>query len=131
LQTVQMAVSDMQCTPGGSCRVFSGSAHQCKRAVGRIVNCCARPQGVSLADDVSLIFALGKIDAAIMGLERGDDPRLPGDPAPAGHRHLERGQAVKESCVSVANSFTGKTAAAATDAAAELGLSAVKQALLK
>nr|WP_242467405.1 conjugal transfer protein TraN [Thiocapsa imhoffii] len=63
LQTVQMAVSDMQCTPGGSCRVFSGSAHRCQRAVGGIVNCCTRPQGVSLADYVSLIFALGKIDA--------------------------------------------------------------------
>jgi hypothetical protein len=71
LQTVQMAVSDMQCTPGGSCRVFSGSGHECKRAVEGIVNCCTRPQAVSLADYVGLIFALGKIDAAIMGLNKG------------------------------------------------------------
>ena len=129
LQTVQMAVSDMQCTPGGSCRVFSGSAHECKRAVGGIVNCCTRPEGVSLADYVGLIFALGKIDAAIMGLDKG--AMIRGSWETLRQPVTATWSAVKESFVSVANSFTGKTAAAATDAAAELGLSAVKQALLK
>ncbi|MFB1486878.1 MULTISPECIES: conjugal transfer protein TraN [unclassified Thiocapsa] len=129
LQTVQMAVSDMQCTPGGSCRVFSGSAHECKRAVGGIVNCCTRPQGVSLADYVGLIFALGKIDAAIMGLDKG--AMIRGSWETLRQPVTATWSAVKESFTSVANSFTGKTAAAATDAAAEVGLNAVKQALLK
>ena len=84
---------------------------------------------MSLADYISLIFALGKIDAAIMGLDKG--AMIRGSWETLRQPVTATWSAVKESFVSVANSFTGKTAAAATDAAAEVGLSAVKQALLK
>jgi conjugal transfer mating pair stabilization protein TraN len=71
LQAAQMAASDMDCT-SGSCAVFSGEAMECKKAVGGIVNCCTTPDGISLADYISLVFAVGKIDNALMGLDRGN-----------------------------------------------------------
>jgi len=39
---------------------------ECKKAVGGIVNCCTTPDGISLADYLSLVFAVGKIDNALM-----------------------------------------------------------------
>jgi conjugal transfer mating pair stabilization protein TraN len=129
LQAVQMAVTDMQCTAGGTCRVFAGAPYECKRAVGGIVDCCTTPQGIALADYISLIFAVGKIDAAIMGLDQGAVIR--GSWETLRQPLTSTWSAVTESFTSVANTFTGRTAAAATDAAAELGLGTVKQALLK
>jgi hypothetical protein len=56
LEAAQMAVSDMDCSTG-SCVVFSGEAMECKKAVGGIVNCCTTPDGISLADYLSLVLA--------------------------------------------------------------------------
>ena len=128
LQTAQMAASDMDCT-GGSCVVFSGEAMECKKAVGGIVNCCETPDGVSLADYLSLVFAMGKIDNALMGLDTGSALRgswetLRGPVASAWSE-------VTRSFTSVANNLMGKTAADATDAAAQLSLDAFKQALMQ
>jgi conjugal transfer mating pair stabilization protein TraN len=129
LQAAQMAVTDMQCAPGGSCVVFSGEANACKRAVGGIVNCCTTPDGVSLSNYISLIFAVGKIDSAILGLDKGAAIR--GSWETLRQPIASTWSAVQESFTSVANTLTGQTSASATDAAASLGLDAFKQALLK
>lgn len=40
----------------------------CKRAVGGIVNCCARPDGVSLGLYLQLMFSVAKLDSVTMSL---------------------------------------------------------------
>ena len=72
LQAAQMMATDMQCTPGGSCVVFSGEADACKKAVGGIVNCCTQPEGVSLGNYITLIMSLSKIDSAILSASEGN-----------------------------------------------------------
>ncbi len=128
LQTAQMAASDMDCA-GGDCVVFSGEAMECKKAVGGIVNCCTTPDGISLADYLTLVLAVGKLDNALMGLDAGNALRgsweTLRDPVASVWSEVTR------SFTSVANNLMGKTAAEATDAAAELSLSAFKQALMQ
>ncbi len=51
--------------------MFGGEAYDCKKAVGGIVDCCGTPDGISLADYLSLILAVGKLDSALMGLDPG------------------------------------------------------------
>jgi conjugal transfer mating pair stabilization protein TraN len=137
LQTAQMMVNDGSCRPprGGGpvdpaqCTVFGGEDYACKCAVGGIVDCCQTPRGISLADYLSLVFAIGKLDSALMGLDpsaavRGAWETLR-DPVTATWSR------VTESFTSVANNLMGKTAADASDAAAELGLTGFKQALTR
>jgi conjugal transfer mating pair stabilization protein TraN len=128
LQAAQMAASDMDCT-GGSCVVFAGDAMECKKAVGGIVNCCTTPDGISLADYLSLVFAVGKIDNALMGLEKGN--ALRGSWETLRDPVVSTWDAVTDRFTSVANNLMGKTAAAVSDAAAELSLDGFKQALLR
>ena len=129
LQAAQMAVTDMQCNAGGSCRVFSGEARECKRAVGGIVNCCKTPEGVSLTNYMNLVFAVAKIDSALMGLDKGTAIR--GSWEILRQPITSTWSAVQESFTSVANNLMGQTTASATDAAASLGLDGFKQALLR
>jgi conjugal transfer mating pair stabilization protein TraN len=138
LQTAQLMVLDSQCAStdaGGGhydvhqCTVFGGEAYDCKKAVGGIVDCCGTPDGISLADYLSLILAVGKLDSALMGLDPGAAVRgaweTLRDPA------VSTWNAVTDSFASVANNLMGKTVADATDAAAELGLAGFKQAMTR
>ena len=128
LQSAQLAAGDMDCT-GGGCVVFAGDALECKKAVGGIVNCCTTPDGISLADYISLVFAIGRIDSALMGLDKGNTLRgaweVLRDPV------VDTWSAVTERFTSVANNLMGKTAADVSDAAARLSLDGFKQALLR
>jgi conjugal transfer mating pair stabilization protein TraN len=128
LQAAQMAAADMDCT-GGSCVVFAGEAMECKKAVGGIVNCCTTPDGISLADYLSLVFAVGKIDNALMGLEKGN--ALRGSWETLRDPMVSTWDAVTDRFTSVANNLMGKTAADVSDAAAGLSLDGFKQALLR
>jgi conjugal transfer mating pair stabilization protein TraN len=128
LQAAQMAASDMDCT-GGSCVVFAGEAMECRKAVGGIVNCCTTPDGISLADYLSLVFAVGKIDNALMGLAKGN--ALRGSWETLRDPVVSTWDAVTDRFTSVANNLMGKTAADVSDAAAELSLDGFKQALLR
>ncbi|MGB5737278.1 MAG: conjugal transfer mating pair stabilization protein TraN, partial [Thiohalocapsa sp.] len=129
LQTAQFVLSDSDCTGADRCRVFRGKAAECKRAVGGVVDCCKRPQGVSLVDYLQLIFAVTKIDAAIMASESGTTLRggweLLRDPL------VDTWDAVTETVTSAANNLVGNTAAASSEAGARLSLQAAKQALLR
>jgi conjugal transfer mating pair stabilization protein TraN len=128
LQAAQMAASDLDCS-SGDCVVFSGEAMECKKAVGGIVNCCTTPDGVSLADYLSLVFAVGKLDNALMGLDQGN--ALRGSWETLRQPVASVWSEVTRSFTSVANNLMGKTAADATDAAARLSLDAFKQALMQ
>jgi len=128
LQAAQMAASDMDCS-SGSCVVFSGEAMECKKAVGGIVNCCTTPDGISLADYLSLVFAVGKIDNALMGLDQGN--ALRGSWETLRQPVASAWSEVTRSFTSAANSLMGKTAADATDAAARFSLDAFKQAVMQ
>jgi conjugal transfer mating pair stabilization protein TraN len=123
-----MAASDMDC-PSGSCVVFSGEAMECKKAVGGIVNCCTTPDGISLADYISLVFAVGKLDNALMGLDQSNALRGSWETLrqPVAFVWSE----VTRSFTSAANNLMGKTAADATDATARLSLDAFKQAVMQ
>jgi conjugal transfer mating pair stabilization protein TraN len=129
LQAAQLALMDGDCTEGGECRVFAGEAAECKRAVGGIVDCCDTPSGVSLTDYIQLIFAVSKVDAAIMALDNGSTLRggweLLRDPL------VDSWDAVSEAFTSAANTLTGSTSAAASDGAAGLSLDAAEQALVR
>ena len=76
LNAAQFMAQDMACSgldengaPTGEqdviCKVFPGEAGQCKKAVGGVVNCCEKPSGISLADYVTLLMSVPKLDAAI------------------------------------------------------------------
>ena len=129
LQGAQFTLMDANCTAVGRCRVFAGEAAECKQAVGGIVDCCDTPAGVSLADYIQLIFAVSKVDAAIMALDNGSAIRggweLLRDPL------VDSWDAVSEAFTSAANTLTGSTSAAASDGAARLSLDAAKQALMR
>jgi len=128
LEAAHMAASDMGCS-SGSCVVFSGDAMECKKAVGGIVNCCTTPDGISLADYLSLVLAMGKIDNALMGLDAGN--ALRGSWETLRNPVVSAWSEVTKSFTSVANNLMGKTAAEASDAAVQLSLDAFKQALMK
>ena len=128
LEAAQLAASDMDCT-GGTCVVFSGEAMECKKAVGGIVNCCTTPDGISLADYLSLVFAMGKLDNALMGLDAGNTLR--GSWETLRSPLTSAWSEVTRSFTSVANNLMGKTAAEASDALAQVSLDAFKQAVMR
>jgi len=129
LQAAQFVLMDADCSGVGHCRVFRGKAAECKQAVGGVVDCCETPAGVSLADYIQLIFAVSKVDAAVMALDNGSRIRggweLLRDPL------VDSWDAVSEAFTSAANNLMGNTAAAVSDGAAKLSLDAAKQALMR
>ena len=79
LNAVQFMTQDMSCTgldadgnPTGTedvkCKVFSGEAGECKIAVGGAADCCEKPTGISMADYLTMIMQIPRIDAAIMSI---------------------------------------------------------------
>ena len=127
LEAAQIMATDMQCDPGGNCVVFNGERNECKPAVGGIVN-CKTPEGVSLGNYLTLIFAFAKLDSAIMGMNKGGAIR--GSWEALRQPLTSTWSAVTESFSIVANSLTGATTEAATDAAAQRILAAAKQEVL-
>lgn len=51
------------------CEVFKGTAGECKKAVGGVVDCCEAPAGINLGDYLTMIMTVPKIDSGIMSLE--------------------------------------------------------------
>ncbi len=128
LQAAQMSAADMECVPGGRCVVFPGEARECKRAVGGIVNCCKTPGNASLGDYLDLVFAMSKINNAIMGLDsssavRGAWETLTGPVADAY-------SAVTEQFTSAANTFMGQTSSTVSENALKTVLSEATQQLM-
>lgn len=86
LHAAQFMTQDMSCTgldedgnPTGEedvvCRAFAGEPGECKKAVAGVVDCCKTPvDGVSLADYLTLIMQVPKLDGAIMKLGTDADP---------------------------------------------------------
>lgn len=65
---------DMECEANANndltnCKVFSGEAGTCKIAVGGVVDCCEKPEGVSIADYIKLYHATGRIDNMLMNMD--------------------------------------------------------------
>lgn len=82
LQAAQFMAQDMQCSDGATseggdenldvgCKVFSGTPGQCKIAVGGVQNCCKKPENISMADYITMILAVPKLDSAILSLDKG------------------------------------------------------------
>jgi len=70
-QAAQAMATDTHCDAAQpqSCRVFTGEAMECKKAVGGIVNCCQEPGTTSMTDYITLMFAVFKLDQAIMSAQ--------------------------------------------------------------
>jgi conjugal transfer mating pair stabilization protein TraN len=133
LQAAQFLAMDTDCGRRASlsprrCRVFRGEARGCKRAVGGIVNCCETPDGVSLADYLTLVLAVGKLDSALAGLEPGSPLRGAWEtlrsPFTSAWGELSR------PFTSLANNLLGTTAPAASEAAAQGAVAVFEQAVL-
>jgi len=60
---------DAVCPTPDTCAVFGGDALECKKAVGGIVNCCEKPEGIGLGEYISMLLAMKKLDVAIMGID--------------------------------------------------------------
>lgn len=83
LNAAQFMAQDMSCSDGATgdggdgnidlgCRVFSGTPGTCKIAVGGVQNCCEKPENISLADYLTMLMAVPKLDSAIMALDKGN-----------------------------------------------------------
>jgi len=55
--------------PGTDCTIFSGQPGTCKKAVGGTVDCCQKPQGVSMSDYLQLVYAIYSVDQAVKSLD--------------------------------------------------------------
>ena len=82
LNAAQFMAQDMSCSDsatgeGGDenvdlgCRVFSGTPGTCKIAVGGSQDCCEKPENISLADYITMLMAVPKLDGAIMAINGG------------------------------------------------------------
>ncbi|MFC6674296.1 conjugal transfer mating pair stabilization protein TraN [Marinobacterium aestuariivivens] len=74
LNAAQFMTQDMSCedVTGETnvyCRAFSGEAGECKIAVGGVQDCCEQPSNVSLADYLTMITSVPKLDGAVLALE--------------------------------------------------------------
>jgi len=70
LQVTQYAASDMDCT-GGDCKIWGGDLYRCKKALGGWVDCCTKPEGVSLVDYLKLLtdsFAVSSMQWNLSGV---------------------------------------------------------------
>ena len=73
LQAAELMTSDIQCDANTgqanvNCHLFKGEAGTCKKAVAGIVNCCEKPQNVSLGHYLQLITQVSKLDTTLMAL---------------------------------------------------------------
>jgi len=77
LQAAKFIGMDANCDENGNCKVFEGKGGSCKKAVGGYVDCCKKPEGltVSVGDYVRLASAVGQLNDAVMTLEQGNAVR--------------------------------------------------------
>ncbi|MBK1717309.1 conjugal transfer protein TraN [Thiocystis violacea] len=131
LHAAEILALDGDCSTG-TCEVFKGTDLECKRAVGGIVNCCERPEGISLGHYLRLMFAIAKLDSVILSLHSAGAV-TPGFGAWETLRSplVDTWAAVKDGFTSAVNNLTGHTAAATTEAAKEGVISAFKQQLMR
>lgn len=80
LNAAQFMTQDMQCSDGATseggdenidegCTAFGGEPGECKIAVGGVSDCCEKPSNVSMADYLTMIRQVPKLDGAILSLE--------------------------------------------------------------
>lgn len=134
LQAAQFMAMDNDCAEAGAgCSVFKGKAAECKQAVGGIVDCCETPTGVSLAQYLSLITAIGRLDNAITGVKAttGAGAALRGAWETLRDPFVDTWSAVKTPFTSAANSLLGNVTPSLSDAATEGAVAAAKDALMK
>ncbi len=77
LQVAQFGEHDLQCTGdgtdievGNTCRIFTGEAMECKKALGGYVDCCEAPEGVSIFDYVNLTMSSLKMASSVEAISR-------------------------------------------------------------
>lgn len=74
LQVTQYAAGDMDCTSqaaGDGCKIWTGDLMRCKKALGGWVDCCTKPEGVSLVSYINLLqetFALTSANWDLHGI---------------------------------------------------------------
>ncbi len=84
LQVAQFAEHDLDCgdhqntDTANSCKVFSGEAMECKKALGGYVDCCEAPEGVSVFDYVRLTMGALKMGSAVEAMNRTGSFFAPG-----------------------------------------------------
>lgn len=132
LNAAQYMTNDMSCTgtDGQSnveCTVFKGTAGECKKAVGGIVDCCEKPSGVSLTDYINMITAVNKLDTAIMAMDPSS--ALYGSWNSLREPVTSTWSAVKEPFVSAWDSLMGAGPSTAAQAGAEQAATGFMQAL--
>jgi len=83
LNAAQFMTQDMQCSEGATseggdenidegCTAFGGEPGECKIAVGGVSDCCEKPSNVSMADYLTMIRQVPKLDGAVLALEDGN-----------------------------------------------------------
>jgi conjugal transfer mating pair stabilization protein TraN len=111
-----------------ACSVFTGERRTCSVAIFGIVDCCESPGGVSIAQYLSLAFAIGEVDGALGNLGTGNPIRgaweFVSSPFTDAWGYASRQFA------SGVNSITGTTVFNPTDVAARGLVTVVKQNLL-
>ena len=100
---------------GGTCKVFGGNDMECKKAVGGIVNCCEKPDGVSLTDYITMLMAVRKLDGAIMASSM-NGTALQGSWEMLRQPITNTWSAVKQPFSSAVNSMMGKSSPSASPA---------------
>jgi len=77
LQVAQFGEHDLQCTGdgtnteiGNTCKIFTGEAMECKKALGGYVDCCEAPEGVSIFDYVNLTMSSLKMASSMEAIGR-------------------------------------------------------------
>lgn len=104
-----------QMETGGTCNVFGGDDMECKKAVGGVVNCCEKPDGVSLTDYITMLMAVRKLDGAIMA-QSMNGTALQGSWEMLRQPITNTWSAVKQPFSSAVNSMMGKSSPSASPA---------------
>lgn len=116
-------------TTGGTCKVFGGDDMECKKAVGGIVNCCEKPDGVSLTDYITMLMAVRKLDGVLMA-ESMNGTVLQGSWEMLRQPVASTWSAVKQPFSSAVNSMMGNSSASASTGALEGAFGEFKQDII-
>ncbi len=69
-KAITMMQMDEDCFDPLNCEIFKGEPYECKEAVGGLVDCCEEPSGgPTLTEYMSLLSAIGEVDAAVDSME--------------------------------------------------------------
>ena len=134
LQAAQAMQQDGSCTNPAdpmTCTIFAGKPGKCKRAVGGIVDCCKSPGGVSMASYVDMLFAINKLDGAIMAGDNMQGTMLRGAWETLRDPVVNTWSSAKDWFSSAWNSMTGSTAPSTSELASQGLLSQFQQDMMK